>query len=314
MIARLLKSTAVRIVITAAILAYLIWDVDLRQTAAAMARIDPWWFAGALGLVALDRAVMMLRWTLLLRSAGIFLAPRSAVWIFLVSSFVGSFLPAGVGGDASRAYAVKARTTKGAEAVASVAIDRMLGMVAIVTLGALGLAGWAQRLPAGMRLRLTLVSVVVGVLTVATLWTDVFVRRLMPLRWHQTRWGSRVVRLGDAVGNYRQRGGTLALVFGLSLLVQLMRVLQGYSLGRGIDVPVGLPYYLVFMPVGLLLMLLPVSISGFGLPQGVIVWMLEPAGVAPADALALSTLIVILGLLGNLPGAFLYLRRKKPVT
>ena len=39
-------------------------------------------------------------------------------------------------------------------------------------------------------------------------------------------------------------------------------------------------YYLLFMPIGLLMLLLPISVSGFGLPQGVIVWLLRPLGVA----------------------------------
>jgi uncharacterized membrane protein YbhN (UPF0104 family) len=146
------------------------------------------------------------------------------------------------------------------------------------------------------------------------LWTDWFVRRLLPSRWHDTLWGWRVRRLGEAIGSYRQRPGTLAVVLGLSLVVQTMRVVQGYCLGRGMGVEVDVSYWLVFMPVALLLMLVPVSVSGFGLPQGVMVWLLEPVGVGPAEAFALSTLIVIIGPLGNLPGAFLYLRRKKPVT
>jgi len=52
-------------------------------------------------------------------------------------------------------------------------------------------------------------------------------------------------------------------------------------------------------------------VSGFGLPQGVIVWLLTPQGVPEADAFALSTLIVLSGLAGNLPGALLYLRARK---
>lgn len=314
MIGRLLRSTAARLLITAAILAYLLWDVDLGQAAAALWRSNPWWFGAALVLVAVDRAVMVARWQILLRSAGVCLPFRKAVWIYLVSSFVGSFLPAGVGGDASRAYAVAARTAQGTEAVASVAIDRILGMAAIVTLGAVGLAGWARHLAPGLQWGLTLSAAVVGGLTVATLWSDAILRLLLPERWRRTRWGNRVARLGTAVGDFRQRRGTLALVFALSVLVQVLRVLQGYTLGRGMGIGVGLSYYLVFMPIGLLLMLLPISISGFGVPQGVIVWLLEPVGVPRADAFALSTLIVVLGLVGNLPGALLYLRRTKPVT
>jgi len=60
---------------------------------------------------------------------------------------------------------------------------------------------------------------------------------------------------------------------------------------------------------GLLVLLLPISVSGFGVPQGVIVWLLRPVGVADAAAFALSTLIVLTGLAGNLPGLALWLRR-----
>jgi uncharacterized protein (TIRG00374 family) len=125
---RALQSTAARLVITAAILAYLLWNIDLHQTVAALLHVNPWWFAATMALVALDRVLMILRWVVLLRSAGVHLPIRSSVYIYLVSSFVGSFLPAGVGSDASRAYAVAARTTRGADAVASVAIDRVLGL------------------------------------------------------------------------------------------------------------------------------------------------------------------------------------------
>ncbi len=38
-------------------------------------------------------------------------------------------------------------------------------------------------------------------------------------------------------------------------------------------------YYLLFMPIGLIALLLPISISGIGAPQGIIVWLLAPAGV-----------------------------------
>jgi len=68
------------------------------------------------------------------------------------------------------------------------------------------------------------------------------------------------------------------------------------------------------MPVAMLVLLLPVSISGFGLPQAAIVWLLRPVGVPDAESLALSTLLIVIGIIGNLPGALLYAVRKKSVT
>jgi hypothetical protein len=70
-------------------------------------------------------------------------------------------------------------------------------------------------------------------------------------------------------------------------------------------------YFLLFMPLGLFMLLLPISISGFGVPQGVIVWLLRPMGVPNAQSFALATLIILTGLAGNLPGLFLWLRDKR---
>jgi len=96
----------------------------------------------------------------------------------------------------------------------------------------------------------------------------------------------------------------------LSILVQLLRIFQAYGLGLGLGIAVPFGYYLVFMPIGLLVLLLPISVSGFGLPQVGIVWLLRPQGVPDELSFALSTLIVLSGLFGNLPGAVLYLRSR----
>ena len=70
---------------------------------------------------------------------------------------------------------------------------------------------------------------------------------------------------------------------------------------------------LLFMPIGLLMLLLPISISGFGVPQGIIVWLLRPVGVPAPLSLALSTLIILTGLAGNLPGLWLWLRQRREI-
>ena len=113
-------------------------------SARAIAAIDLRYLALVLGLVAIDRAVMILRWVLLLRASGIAITTADAARLFLVSSFVGSFLPAGVGADAARAYGLSRAPaaldspsqdpgqaqdpSPRSEALASVAVDRILGV------------------------------------------------------------------------------------------------------------------------------------------------------------------------------------------
>jgi len=309
---RFLQSWPVRIAVTAAILAWLVSTVDMSAALAALAGTDPRWFLLSLVLVAADRLVMAWRWLLLLRSGGVAIGAPTATRVFLVSSFVGSFLPAGVGADAARAYSVAARTAQGREAVASVAIDRLLGLVAIVLVGAAGLAAWSAGLEPGVRQLAVLAAVVAASGSALLLWTDKWLPAVLPASTRGSSWRASAIRLAESIGRYRGRPSTMGVVLVLSVAVQLLRVLQAYCLGRGLSIGVGLGYYLVFMPIALLVLLLPVSVSGFGLPQGAIVGLLDPAGVPRPESFALSTLIVVIALLGNLPGAFLYLRRHKP--
>jgi uncharacterized protein (TIRG00374 family) len=301
--------TSLRIVVTGAILAYLASQIDMPRAIAATLRVDARALLVVLALVACDRGVMILRWLLLLRGAGVSVGAATAARIYLISAFVGSFLPAGLGGDMARAYGMSRAAADPPEAIASVAIDRLLGIVALLAMGSIGLALWVRR-------EATWPALLAGLLllagSLAAFWADTLVARMMPVRWQTSRLGRDLVAFIQAISRYRARPRTILHVFTWSLAVQLLRIVQAFVLGLGLGLTVPFSYYLLFMPVGLLMLLLPISISGFGVPQGVIVWLLQPVGVPQEHAFALSTLIVVTGLAGNLPGLVLWLRWRAP--
>jgi uncharacterized protein (TIRG00374 family) len=310
-IAKVTASLWVRALLTIGVLAVLATRIDLRASAGALLRLDSRAALAVLALLALDRLTMIWRWIILLRATGAAVSARSAAYIHLVSSFVGNFLPAGAA-DAARAYSLARRTSQGSQAVASVAVDRLLGLVSIVLMGMVGVVVSGSALGQSSRLTLlVLVLLLIGT-GAAILWADEVARLAIPRRWRQSRPGTLVLRLSEALAQYRGHAAALAGVTVLSVGVQLLRILQAYLLGRSIGIDVPFSYYLLFMPVGLIALMLPISLGGFGAPQGIIVWLLHPRGVPTPDSFALSTLIVLTGILGNLPGAWLYVRASRP--
>ena len=310
MIARLAASWWTRLAITAAILAWLATRIDMSAAARAMLSVSPGHLGLVLLLVAVDRLVMIWRWILLLTARGVAVRPGEAARVFLVSSFVGSFLPAGIGGDAARAWSLTQITGRTGEALASVVVDRLLGVLSLAAMGVAGLLLWS---PAGVGLARVAGGVAVLTLAcVAAFWSDVLIRAALPADRHRGPIGRRLLRVADAMAAYRDHRGTLVVVMAWSIAVQVLRITQAWLLGLGLGLSVPFAYYLLVMPLGLLMLLLPVSVSGFGVPQGVIVWLLRPMGVGDAAAFALSTLVVLTGLAGNLPGLWLWLRRPRP--
>jgi uncharacterized membrane protein YbhN (UPF0104 family) len=310
-IARLTGSIWFRALLTAAVLAYLASTIDLGDTARALARLSPLAAIAVLALLALDRAVIIWRWIILIRATGQRVAAKSAAWIYLVSSFIGSFTPGGIGGDAARAYTLTQRTSQASDAVASIAMDRVLGLFSLLLVGLAGAVAWGRQTgrPAGILL-LTAAAGASG--CVALLWADRWARAAIPERWRSRGIGLRFTRMADAISQYRGQRRAIGAVLLLSIGLQLLRIVQAYLLGTGIGIDVPFSYYLVFMPIGLIGLLLPISVGGFGLPQGFIVALLQTQAVGKPEALALSTLIVLTGFLANLPGAWLYLRSRQP--
>lgn len=276
-----------------------------------MLGLDPGAAILVLALLAVDRFIMIWRWLLLLRASGAVVSARAASSVYLVSSFVGSFLPAGVGADTLRAFSLTRDVAPRSESIASVAVDRVIGMLSIVLLGTFGIVVWTRQVEGELQQTTLLLAMLVTLGVAAIFWADRILTVAVPPSWRDTPQGGRLMRLLDALGRYRGRGGTLMVVLLLSVAVQVLRVLQAYALGRGLGLVVPFAYYLVFMPIGLLMLLIPISISGLGLPQGVIVWLLRPQGVPDAPAFALSTLVILTGIIANLPGAWLYLRARR---
>jgi uncharacterized membrane protein YbhN (UPF0104 family) len=301
----------VRLAITAVILALLAMGIDLRESAKAIAQIDLGYLALVLVLVAVDRAVMILRWLLLLRARGIAIATGDAVRLFLVSSFVGSFLPAGIGGDAARAYGLSRDGATASDAVASVAVDRLLGVLSLVVMAVVGVIAWTPEGGSDWRIAAAIAALLIA--AGGVFWADELLRWMIPDHRHGNFFTRRLLKVTDAVGRYHSHRGVLLHVMAWSIAVQVLRVTQAYLLGLGLGMTVPFAYFLLFMPMALLLLLLPISISGFGLPQGGIVWMLQPMGVPEPQALALSTLIIVTGLAGNLPGLVLWLRQRREI-
>src|SRR6185436_10408988 len=93
-------------------------------------------------LVLVDRALMAYRWVALLCTIETSRRPPfgATMRVFFESTFLGTFLPASLGADALRSYgAVKLNVPMG-DAVASVFMDRMLGVVSVLLMALVGLA------------------------------------------------------------------------------------------------------------------------------------------------------------------------------
>jgi uncharacterized protein (TIRG00374 family) len=300
----------VRLSVAVGLTAYVLWNSDPSAVAAAAAGLDWRPIGVALLLVLLDRTLMAYRWVALLCTIEADRRPPIAplMRVFFVSTFVGTFLPASIGGDVVRSYGLARLNVDAGAAVASVLMDRLLGVASILLMALLGLT-LARNLASNAAI-IAALAVAAAVCLAALLL--IFNARLAALasaaaaRLPSGGVRRTAVAVFDSVRKYAAHSPRLAAVLACSVAVQALRVVQAYFLGRGLGIDAPASAYFAFVPLILLVMLLPVTFNGIGTAQAAFVWFFAQAGVPSPAAFALSVLFIALGIVGNLPGAVLY--------
>lgn len=302
-------SRLLRILVAVVLTAFVFWKANPAEVLRQASGIDWRWAGAAVALVLVDRALMAYRWMVLLRA----LTPGSrpgfgaVLRIFFVSSFIGSFLP-GVAGDVYRAYSLSRLSVDGVEAAASVVMDRALGILSMVVVAVVALM-FARELLAvpgvGATVGLSVIGCIVGAV-------GLYSARAATAAHHVAAYlpGRKVRHLTagliDAVRRYSTHHTEVTTVLVASVVVQGLRVLQAYCLGAALGISASLGIYFVFIPLIIIVMQIPITVSGLGVSQAMFDLLFTQVGVPKAEAFALSVLFIALALVGNLPGAILY--------
>jgi uncharacterized protein (TIRG00374 family) len=305
-----------RIAVAAGLTLYMLWLSRPREVLAVAAGADWRPLALAFLLVLADRGLMAYRWVALLYTAEPSSRPPlpAILRIFFISTFVGTFLPS-VGGDALRAYSLTRFQVQGGDAVASVFMDRMLGVASILLMALAGLT-LARGLAGNPAILVTLaLAAAACVMTLMLVFSQTAARvAARRLEWFPAAVARVGERLLASIRRYAPYHRQLANVLACSVAVQILRVLQAYLVGRSLGIEASLGTYFAVVPLILLIMLLPVTVSGFGTGQAAFLWLFAPFGVEAAPAFALSVLFIGLAVIGNLPGGVLYAWGGRPLV
>ncbi len=292
-----------KIAVSGALVWYLVSSIDLAESTERLTRFDAGWGVFALAVLGLTFLVGALRWRVFARRLNIALTIGAALRLSLIGQFFGQVLPAGVGGDAVRAWLLVRRGADIGPSVGSIVLDRLAGLAALLFMIALSLPMTLTLVDdANMRWGLALL-LVVGIAAIALLLGLSYLPHTIA-RWRRVR------SLADTIRAARRAGLSprpALSAFGLSLFGHLLSVLTVFLLAKGLGLTIAPLACLVLVPPVVLVAILPISIAGWGVREGAMVAALGFAGVAAGDALAISILFGLGALAISLTGAVFWL-------
>jgi uncharacterized protein (TIRG00374 family) len=255
----------------------------------------------------------VVRWRLVLETQGLHLPLGRATRISLVAQFFNSFLLGSTGGDLIKAfYAARETHHLKTEAVTTVFVDRLVGLWAmlffagIMMLPNLHLILHHREIGVPALVILAMLVTLTIVLSLA-FWGGVSKR--FPRARHYLRRLPKGQLLERSIDSCRQFGkskGFLAQAVGLSLVLNLIWVLQISILGMGLDLAIPFAGLLVIVPIIFCISALPITPNGLGLRENLFVFMLAVLLVPGTSALSVSLLASGQGLFWSLIGGIIY--------
>jgi uncharacterized protein (TIRG00374 family) len=300
-------SVVVRIAATVALMAYAVKDLDWGGFGNTLATASWGWWLAALGATLLVQSVAGIRWAALARPLGFNFPRRFFVRRFFEGMFFSLCLPSSIGGDVVKAVRIGATTPLRLLAACSVLADRLTGVAALGVL--VGTSVIAQR----FQLQASLVVAVFAGLLLAALaafWTVLSVLD----RIHAAMPEGSTAR--DFVGRlmpYRERPMLIAGALGWSFVVQMGGAIAVSFVARALGVNKPLSAWFTVVPIVSLLMVLPISIGGFGVRENSLEFLLRGYDVPSETGVAIALLWGMCTILVGLVGGVLFLLERKPV-
>lgn len=313
-IAAIVANRWFKIGVSLVLLAVILWQLEtVGEIGELLANAAPHLLLLALVVMTLDRLLMSFKWILLLASRGLRLPLFSGFKIYCAAMIWGMFLPTTVGADALRAFLTSRLGLDGYEVTASIIVERVIGFLAALLFGLLGMVLLSGAGAVDERFDpvwwIGGGAFACGVVAVLASFSEsVFetMLRLVPQRLRRGRIVERVRQFHGVYRAYRSEGRALGVFFALTLIEQGMTIVASWVIAAALHVDVALWFLAGVVPLSMLIARLPIALDGLGVYEGVFVLLMGLGGVSPAESLSIALAGRLIQTLAWAPWWFLY--------
>jgi uncharacterized membrane protein YbhN (UPF0104 family) len=292
-------------IVSAALVAYLLNRIGVGEALSHAKALSSTTVVTVFGLLVVYTTISALRWQLVLRALDCETTIGTTIRITFIGAFFNQFVP--VGNDVARVWESYRSGFGLAKTFDSVLLERAGYVVAVSLIAATGTALWDQgRLPAVAVPTLWLVVIASVTATIALSSVDRFPSRLLP----RAVAGGAAALAGDTRMLLR-RPRHMAAFFLAAIVNQGLVTLAVLAVAHNLGVRLDPVDCMVLMPAVMLASSVPISVAGWGVREVAMVTAFGYAGVPGAAALVISLMLSLISVAAALPGAALWLTRRR---
>lgn len=292
-----------RLIVSAVLLAVLVSRINFEGALPRDRHLSTLAFFAAAVLTAMIGIVLSAwRWQRVLTAFGSPVPLRALTGHYFAGQFVGNVLPSTIGGDVLRISRSAKDTGSSETAFAAVALERLSGFLALPLICLFGFVID----PSLLELDTAWVALLVSGITLAALAAVLFLaahpRVAGRFREHEN-WMRFIGATHVGVARIRSDPRAALSILGTAMIYQVSVVLTVGFVILTIGAPVPVGAVIAFVPVVAMAQVVPISLSGLGVREGMFVLLLHPLGIPNGQAIGIGLLWYLVMLLVSLLGA-----------
>ncbi|MFQ6108253.1 MAG: lysylphosphatidylglycerol synthase transmembrane domain-containing protein [Candidatus Aminicenantales bacterium] len=304
-VAKLLFSTSI-------IVFLLIFKTSVSKISTVIKEANLYWLVLSFSLHAIGLLISAYRWQILIRAQGHAVPLGFLARSYLVGTFFNNFLPTRFGGDVVRIWDGSRYSRSLLESTAVVGVERFTGIVVLFLFAFLASL---LRLDLAQSIPVIWVSLLIGCtgLALVVLFFSSFMRKAIekiPDKPLLKRAKRKLIEFRRIILLYREKRASLAKAFFWAFLLQVNVILHYYLIGKAIHLDIPLLDYFIFIPIVLLILIIPITIGGLGLREGSYMEIFRYYGISPDVAVSFGLIDWAFGLIIGIAGGIIYTVRK----
>ncbi len=278
-------------------------------------KIDKRLFALSFGIYMAALVLTFFRWFLLVRALDLPFRLRDAVRLGFIGNVFNLVIPGAVGGDVIKGAFLCKEQSRKTQAVASIVIDRLVGLIGLFLLAGLaGLGAWSgANAEVRTLIALAWTASIGGLVGLAVLFTPALYRPMLLLLARNRRLATMIEELVLMASAYRVRLGVVAVALLLALGNHSLNVLAFYGVDLalfGDQVPT-LRQHFVMVPLTLFTTAVPLPFGALGVSEHAGKFLFQQVQ-HPSGAVAMMGFRVLM-YAGGLVSVFVFLANLRQV-
>ncbi|MCH7681095.1 flippase-like domain-containing protein [candidate division KSB1 bacterium] len=296
-----------RVVICLGLIYFVVSKVDYEPLRAILRDLRIEFCIAIIGVLYVQNFIKALKWHTLLQAKNINLSLLRILQVDFSSTFLSLFVPSTISLDLFRAYGLSKEVASKKQTASSIIVDRLLSLFALIVVANISVLLFYKTI-AVPEVAYTSISTLIVFTAVVLIINSRFVVRFLS-RYKATIRKYNILHkleeLRGSVNEYKLHRSKLIKVFFLSVAMQTLRIVVYYLASLAVNANIPFQYFMIFTPIVMFLVMLPISLAGIGLRESSFVYFFSKVGVLGTIAFAIPALVSLMVVISVLPGGLI---------